>query len=400
MKVLWVNSNFMHPTTKGGQIRTLEMLRHLSRWHEIHYVAFEDPAHPEGPRRSVEYCFRAYPFRRRIPPRHSVAFLGQLAAGFMSSMPLSVSRFHSAEVGRFLDDLIRREHFDRAVVDHLAPTAYFPDLSRILLFQHNVETIIWRRHVEHAESAVRKFYFRLQADRMFEYERRVCRAAGHIVAVSAVDSDAMRTLFGVTRVSHIPTGVNIEYFSPPQNSPPVSDLVFIGSMDWLPNVDAMRYFVGEVLPLIRRRLPTCSLAIVGRSPSASILDLARADQLIVVTGTVPDIRPYLWGSSVSIVPLRIGGGTRLKIFESMAANVPVVSTSTGAEGLDLEAPEQIRIADTPQDFADACVALLENPAERARLAATARQLVASRFSWEQVARSFDEILAAAGPRLA
>ena len=398
MKVLWVNSNFMHPTTKGGQIRTLEMLRHLSRWHEIHYVAFEDPAHPDGPGRSAEYCFRAYPFLRRIPARHSAAFLGQLAAGLLSSMPLSVSRFHSAKLGRFLESLIRAERFDRAVVDHLAPTSYFPDLGHALLFQHNVETVIWRRHAEHADSRVRKFYFRLQADRMFQYERRVCRAAGHIVAVSAIDSDTMRTLFGVRRVSHIPTGVNVEFFVPPPAAPPVADLVFIGSMDWLPNVDGIRHFVQDVLPLIRLHRPETSLAIVGRTPSASILELARRDPHLVVTGTVPDIRPYLWGASVSIVPLRIGGGTRLKIYESMAANVPVVSTSVGAEGLDLTSPEVIRLADTPENFAGQCVSLLENPAERARLAAAARQLVTSRFSWERVARSFDRILEA-GPHL-
>src|SRR5439155_21894158 len=117
-----------------------------------------------------------------------------------------------------------------------------------------------------------------------------------------------------------------------------------------------------------------SLATVGRTPAASILELARRDPHLVVTGTVPDIRPYLWGASVSIVPLRIGGGTRLKIYESMAANVPVVSTSVGAEGLDVASPGIIRLADAPETFADQCMDLLEDPAERTRLAAAAREL--------------------------
>jgi glycosyltransferase involved in cell wall biosynthesis len=313
-------------------------------------------------------------------------------------MPLAVSRFYPPALRPFLDDLIRRERFDCAVVDHLAPTSYFPRLEQAVFFQHNVETVIWRRHVEHA-SGLRKRYFQLQARRMYEYERRVSRAAGHIVAVSPVDAAEMRSLFGVSRISEIPTGVDTEFFSRPAAPPAAADLVFIGSMDWLPNIDGMLHFVRETLPLIRRRRPDCTLAIVGRTPSPAISELARRDPKIQVTGTVPDIRPFLWGSSVSIVPLRIGGGTRLKVYEAMAAGIPVVSTTIGAEGLTICPPENIRIADTPQSFADECLELLANSAEREHMSAAALQMVSSRFSWEAVSRSFEKILLA-GPRLA
>ena len=399
MKVLWVNTNFMHPTTKGGQIRTLEMLRHLHRWHEIHYVAIENPSQPEGPARAHEYSFRAYPFRYRIPDKRSPAFWAQLAQGLISSTPVAVGRFHPPGMGPFLEELIGREGFDCAGVDHLAPTAYFPDLPHAVLFQHNVETVIWRRHVEHAADPLRRWYFDAQARRMFEYERRVSLLAGQIVAVSATDADEMRRLFGVKRVCEIPTGVNIDYFQPPETRPAYSaDLVFVGSMDWLPNVDGVLYFAREILPLIRRRRPDCSLAIVGRTPPAKIAELAERDSGIRVTGTVPDIRPYLWGSAVSVVPLRIGGGTRLKIYEAMAARIPVVSTTIGAEGLTIHPPGDIRIADGPGDFADRCLELLEDAGERRRVADCAWQMVHANFSWERVARCFEQILLA-GPRL-
>ena len=396
MKVLWVNTNFMHPTTKGGQIRTLEMLRHLHRWHEIHYVAIEDPAHPEGPARAAEYSFRAYPVRHRIADKRSPVFLAQLARGLLSPVPLAVSRFHPPGMRALLEDLMRRERFDCAVVDHLAPTAYFPGLERSVLFQHNVETMIWRRHVQHAANPLSRWYFNLQAERMFRYEARVSRAAGHIVAVSDEDAAQMRKLFGVTRVSPVPTGVNLEYFAPPPPAPLQWDLVFVGSMDWLPNVDGVAWFVREVLPLIRKRRPAASLAIVGRKPPPQIQELAR-DPRILVSGTVPDIRPYLWGSAVSIVPLRIGGGTRLKIYEAMAAKTAVVSTTIGAEGLEVHPPGDIRIADRPADFADQCLDLLDDPAARCRVASTAWEMVNSRFSWEQVSRCFERILEQ-GPR--
>lgn len=392
MKVLWVNTNFLHPTTKGGQIRTLEILRHLSAWHEIHYVAIQDPAHPDAWKQAGEYSARAYPFKHSIPNKRSTAFVGQLARGLFSHMPVAVSRFYSPALGAFLADLIRREQFDRAVVDHLAPTSYFPDLPHSLFFQHNVETMIWRRHADHASDPVRRWYFRLQAERMFDYERRVSRTAGHIVAVSDVDAATMRELFGVQNISVIPTGVNIEYFTPKGQTAAGADLAFVGSMDWLPNVDGVLWFVREVLPLIRRTRPDCTFAVVGRTPPPEIQNLTRLDPRITVTGTVPDVRPWFWGAKASVVPLRIGGGTRLKIYEAMAARAPVISTTVGAEGLAVRHPENIRIADTPEGFASECVQLLGDEAERNRMAAAAYEMVSTRFSSEQVAHHFERIL--------
>ena len=396
MKILWVNSNFMHPSTKGGTIRTLEMLLHLHRRHEVHYAAIENPAQPEGPARAHEYSFRSYSVRRAVPERGSVAFTGQVVAALFSPLPLAMKRFHSPELGRLLEKLIRQERFDRAVVDHLTPASYYPDLEHSVLFQHNVETVIWRRHTEHAADPLRRLYFRLQARRTEEFERRVCRAVSRVVAVSPVDARAMRELFAIEHISEIPTGVNIEYHAPPPSVPHFADLAFVGSMDWLANVDGVTWFVEEVLPLIRRRKPGCTLGIIGRTPPASIQEMARRDPAIFVTGTVPDVRPYLWGSAISIVPLRIGGGTRLKIYESMAARVPVVSTTIGAEGLVVNPGENCRIADTARDFAGQCVDLLDDPAARARLADAAWQMVSERFSWEVVARCFERILEAAG----
>jgi len=403
MKTLWVNSNFMHPTTKGGQIRTLEMLRHLHRWHEIHYVAIVNPAQPEGPSRAHEYSHKSYPFPYHVPSKTSPAFYAQLLRGLFSPTPVAVERFHPPGMRAFLEDLIRKERFDCAVVDHLAPTSYFPDLPHAIFFQHNVETVIWRRRVEHAPDPLRRAYFRLQADRMYHYERRVSQASGHIVAVSQTDAAEMRRLFDVTRVTEIPTGVNLDYFTGGTGASacqpvPTADLVFVGSMDWLPNVDGVLYFVREILPLIRKERPGATLAIVRRTPPPKITQLAAQDPAIQVTGTVPDIRPYLWTSAVSIVPLRIGGGTRLKIYEAMAAQIPVVSTTIGAEGLSVNPPHDIRIGDTPQHFASHCLELLNSPEIRAGISQAAWEMVNSHFSWEHVARCFEKIMQT-GPRM-
>ena len=398
MKILWVKCDFLHPTTRGGQIRSLEILKRLHARHEVHYIAYENPDQPEGMLRAHEYSTYAYPVRRNIPPRASLAFALQVRR---QSLLVDAARARSLSVR----STAQPDHCDTKSesvrsrgLRLLSPTPNFPRLNDCVLFQHNVETVIWRRHSENAPDPLRKLYFKLQAQRMFRWEKRMCLAAAEVIAVSPQDAALMRDRFGVTRVSCIPTGVDIHYFRRPDLVPAQADLVFLGSMDWLPNIDGVKYFVREILPLIRRRLPECTLAIVGRAPSAATLAFAKRDPRIRVTGTVADVRPWLWGSKVSIVPLRIGGGTRLKIYESMAAGTATVSTSIGAEGLEVSHPANIRIADTRSAFAEQCIDLLEDARERARLESEGLELVKTRFSWDVVVAEFERVLTAARDR--
>ena len=389
MKILWVKTDFLHPTTRGGQIRTLEMLRRLHARHEVHYVAFDDPEHPEGLQRAGEYSARAYPVHHHVASKRSPRFLLDLLRGVVSPLPVAVGRYRSDEMRRLISSLRRQESFDAVICDFLAPAPNIEDLRNCVLFQHNVETAIWQRHHQHAPDPLRRAYLGMQARKMFEYERWVCRSVAHVIAVSKADAELMQSMFGADSVSAVPTGVDIKYFTSAATAPG-ADLVFVGSMDWLPNIDGVKWFAAEILPLIRARRPSCTVAIVGRQPGPDIVSLSGGG--LQVTGTVPDVRPYLWGANVSIVPLRIGGGTRLKIYESMAAGTAVVSTTVGAEGLDVRSPENILLADTPQAFADACLRLLDDAQERRRMAAAAHELVATQFSWDAVADRFADAL--------
>jgi glycosyltransferase involved in cell wall biosynthesis len=163
-------------------------------------------------------------------------------------------------------------------------------------------------------------------------------------------------------------------------------------MDWLPNTDGVRFFLDEVFPRIRDRRPECTVAIVGRKPSPDLIRLAEGSPGVTVTGTVDDVRPWLHGARVSIVPLRIGGGTRLKIYEAMAAGVPVVSTAVGAEGLDYRAGETIQIGDSAEAFADRCLGLLADETAARRQAEEALALLAGRYSWSAVSAQFEALL--------
>ena len=391
MRLLWVKTDFLHPTTRGGQIRTLETLRRLRQRHEVHYVAFDDPGQPEGLSRSSEYCSRAYPVAHKIADKRSPVFALQLAGGLASRLPVSLSRYRSRAMRAKISELTRSLKFDSVVCDFLYPAPNMPRLDACILFQHNVEATIWKRHVVH-NSGVRKLYLKLQAERMETYERAVCRAVKKVIAVSEIDAAQMRRGYGAKSVYAAPTGVDLEYFERPPGPKKLADIVFLGSMDWMPNIDGAAWFVREMLPSIHAKFPQCTFAIAGRRPAPELARLAESDSRIQLTGTIPDVRPWLFGSTISIVPLRIGGGTRLKIYEAMAARTPVVSTSIGAEGLDIAHGENIYLADTPRDFAARCIELLGSATERERLQSAAWNLVASKYSWDVVARGMEQLL--------
>lgn len=394
MRILWVNPNFLHPTTKGGQIRTLGILRELHREHEIHYVALQEPGNPEGPAKASLYSSFHYPVPSQVANKSSPRFYLELARGLTDPMPVAIRRFDSLAFRQTVAGLIEGIKFDVLVADFLASVPAFADLSRAVLFQHNVESDIWRRRAEQATSLPHRLYLQSQYRCMAAYEQQACRQARKVIAVSERDARTMDKLYGVSGAGWTDTGVDVDYFTPPANPAPAAgpgELVFVGSMDWMPNVDGMLWFAREVWPKIKAARPDTTLAIVGRQPPPEIQALA-AGSSIRVTGTVPDVRPWLWQSRLSIVPLRIGGGTRLKIYEAMAARTPVVSTAIGAEGLAGEPGRDIFLADEPQDFAAACLRLLEDQPARDRLADAAWNMVDSQFRWLHVARDFARLL--------
>jgi glycosyltransferase involved in cell wall biosynthesis len=374
------------------------MLRRLRQRHEIHYLAPYDGS-PEVLQRTSEFCSKAWPVRWDLSPRTSPLFWLQSFGALFSKLPVTVARKSSAPVQRKIVELVgvampEKERFDVVVCDFLTSTVNLPSGVPYVLFEHNVESTIWERYAERAQGPVRRSFFRSQLRRLQAYETSACRNALHVITVSESDAKLLRELCSISNVSSVPTGVDVPYFFRPSTAEGkfASDLLFLGSMDWMPNIDGVLWFVKQVLPLIRQQHPLCSFTVVGRRPVAAIRALASADPVLRVTGTVADVRPYLWAGGVSVVPLRVGGGTRLKIYESMAAGIPVVSTTIGAEGLPVSSPENIRIVDDASGFARACLELLDDRDAHSNQAIAAKRLVTERFSWEIAATRFEEIL--------
>ena len=368
------------------------MLRELHKLHEIHFAALDDPRNLEGPARSSEYSSRHIREEHSAPPRRSLRFIPQLLKSIFDPIPLAVSRYSSANLRRKIDALIASEHYDSIVCDFLPSAPNFRDLSKCVLFQHNVEATFVVRHIDKSRSWLHNAFYSMQARKMEEYERRACQQARHVVAVSETDAATMRHKYQLNNVSSVSTGVDIDYFAPRPTALTKTDIVFCASMDALTNIDAVEYFLDAVFPLIRERIPSATFAIVGRSPDDRVIKAAKAWSGVTVTGTVEDVRPFLWSAKISVVPMRIGSGTRIKIYEYMASGVPVVSTTMGAEGLDYMDGVDIEIADNPLDFAAKCVRLLTDERARQDFASRALHRTRTNRSWETTAREFEAIL--------
>ncbi len=393
MKILWLKTELLHPVDKGGKIRTYNMLRELKREHEVTYLTLDDGAASEDAReRASEYCDELVCVPYRANAKFSAGFYFDLAANLVSPLPYAIKKYESAEMRREIAERTRAGNFDAVVCDFLTPCVNLPQLDATcatVLFQHNVEAMIWKRHYEVQANIVKKAYLYDQWRKTRAFEQAECRRFERIVAVSREDAETMRSEYGIERVADVATGVDIEFFRPRGNVERAAhNLVFTGSMDWLPNEDAIRYFTSEIMPLIKRDVPDATLTVVGRNPYPGLVELAARDPSIVVTGRVEDVRPDMERAAVYVVPLRIGGGTRLKIYEALAMEKPVVSTTIGAEGLPLTDGVELLLADTPEDFAARVVRLLKDETQARELGRRAAQTVRERFSWRGVADEF------------
>jgi sugar transferase (PEP-CTERM/EpsH1 system associated) len=400
MKILFLGANLLLPLDKGGKLRTWHVLRHLAAHHDITYLTFCDGTESHADRDGMqEVCSRLETIRRSDPRKGTAGFYAQAARYLVEPVPYSVAKYRSARFRERLTHLLRSENFDVVVCDFLVPIVNCPERLPCpgILFTHNVEAEIWRRHAETATSGVMRRLLAQQWRRMLRFERNALRRFDLALAVSDADSETFGRLYpGAARqaIHVVKTGVDTEYFRPiasPRADAHPPHLVFTGSMDWLPNEDGMLFFVQDVLPLIRARVPGVTLSIIGRAPTPAVRRLADAAG-IEVTGRVDDVRPYVAAGTVYVVPLRIGGGTRLKIFEAMSMGKAVVSTAVGAEGLPVSNGRDIAIADAPQAFADAVVRLIAEPAARRAIEEAARRLVVERYDWSAVAADFEAAL--------
>jgi sugar transferase (PEP-CTERM/EpsH1 system associated) len=397
MRILWLKSDLLLPLDKGGKLRTWHLMRHLARRHEITYLAFKEPDQPEADVEGMkEVASRVETIARSDPAKGTLRFYADAAMHLFDPLPYAVGKYRSGAYRRRLAQLVDEQPFDLVVCDFLVPAVNLPKRlpCPAVMFTHNVESEIWRRHAETKSSLAGRLLYAAQHRRMLRYERQTLARFDGILAVSDADCDTFARLYpgAIAQPVHVvPTGVDTDYFAPAPSDLHSRELVFTGSMDWLPNEDAMLYFCRDVLPAIRAEVGDAHLSVVGRTPTPAVKKLAE-ERGVTVTGRVDDVRPYMKDAAVYIVPLRIGGGTRLKIFEAMAMGKAVVSTTIGAEGLPVADGQHVVLADDAAAFARAVVGLLRDVERRRRLETAARALVVERYDWSAVAGELEEAL--------
>jgi polysaccharide biosynthesis protein PslH len=397
MTLLWLNAGLLLPLDKGGKLRTWHVMRHLAARHDITYLSFEDATQTDADRRGMrEVCSRLETVPRSDAPKGTWRFYAGAAGYIVDQSPYAVAKYRSAAYRVRIEQLLATGRYDLVVCDFLPPVVNLP--ARLacpsIVFTHNVEAEIWRRHAEQAANPVTKYLMTQQWQRMLRFEADALARFDLVLAVSEADSETFARLYPRslrTPVHAVQTGVETDYFTPPAAAPERAHMVFTGSMDWLPNEDGMTYFCREILPKIRQAEPGATLSIIGRAPTPAVRKLAEIPG-VEVTGRVDDVRPHIARGSVYIVPLRIGGGTRLKIFEAMSMAKAVVSTTIGAEGLPVTNGRDIEIADDPSGFAQAVIRLIRDTDTRRSIETAARQLVVEKYDWSAVAEDFERAL--------
>ncbi len=388
MRVLFLSHRFPYPPTFGSKVRAFNVIRHLAREHEVTVLSLARSAEEEADAAGIApYCREHRVFRV-----HNAVQAAKIAATLSSSVSASEAFFHSSALQREVHRQLARRSFDLVFAHCSAVGRYVErvdDLPKLMDFC-DVDSRKWAEYVSHKPWPL-AWGYRWEAWRMATVERRLARRFDHVTVATQGEADALAAMGVHERVDWFPNGVDVEYFHP-TGEPYDADLItFVGRMDYFPNEQCMVEFCGEAWPRLRRARPSLRLQIVGAQPTARVQALAGIEG-VTVTGSVPDVRPYVRRSVLSITPLRIALGTQNKILESMAMEVPVVSSRVAAKGVDAVPGQHLVAADTPEEVVDAILRIAGDPAERQRLGEAGRARVLTHHAWPSAMKRLDGII--------
>jgi polysaccharide biosynthesis protein PslH len=378
IKALMIAGRVPWPTDDGWKLRTFNIIKGLSQQGlEIHLIAFGS-----GNATDQQYNdLRVFTNRLEVVPRNkSYAFM-DLMKGLVTSMPFSVLNYFQTNFKNRIVALCKEENYDMLLVEDIVMAEYAKSIAIPVRFldMHNIESNLLRRYAESEKNLLRKIYAYITSRKLEKYETETAQIFNGIFVCSDNDQKLLMELGVRVPVVAVSNGIDPSLFKEPPRKIEYGEIVFVGSMDYHANISGVMYFVKEIFPLILARIPDAKFSIVGKNPGDEIFSLASKN--IRVTGKVDDVRPFLSQASLVIVPLIVGGGTRLKILEAMAMAKAVVSTSLGCEGINANNGETIWLEDTPESFASRVVSLLMNYEEAEIMGKKAREFVIQNYDW-------------------
>jgi len=400
MRVLYLSPRVCWPLRSGAHLRDFYLAREIASHAVLTYVGLE----------TEQSSKRSGMGREHLPELNEAEVVRlyretgysgvNLLRGFIGPAPVSILNFTTKTGMDCLERLLQEQTFDAVQVENVHLIAYAQRIRQIapkvpmLCDWHNIESEIQDRYAENYSRGLRRFYARRTAHLLRGFERKFLRLGDAHTVCSERERQLLLSLEPGARIEVIENGVDVSYFSQVERLPggPRRSLVYVGLMEYHANVDAVCYFAREVWPKVRQLRPELNFKIVGARPTAEVMALANQAG-ITATGTVDDLRPYYREALTAVVPLRVGGGTRLKILEAMAAGVPVISTALGAEGLSAEEGKEIVLADTPSSMAEAIAGLHESSADWRRLAENGKRLVLSNYDWPVIGKKLVRVYA-------
>ena len=388
MKILYVCHRFPFKPNRGGKIRPFNMIRHLNESHQVTVASLarsqEEAAEGEG---IAPHCHRYL-----MDTGASAGAIARMLAGAPTPTPASMAYFHSSRLARLIREELRRESFDLILV-HCSSVAHFvadvTGIPKILDFG-DMDSQKWLDYAQF-QPFPKSLVYRIEGLKMQRAEMQLARKFDLCTCTTRAEYETLLGFETGTPAAWFPNGVDLEFFKPSGAAYDPNAIVFVGRMDYYPNQQGVTEFCDRVLPVIQAQRPEATFSIVGAKPSPEILELGKRPG-VTVTGTVPDVRPHVIKAAVAVAPLRIARGTQNKILESLAMGVPVVSSATAAKGIDAEPGEHFLAADDAKDFAAMTLRLLQDTAERDRLAKAGRARMESHHNWPASMRRLDKII--------
>jgi glycosyltransferase involved in cell wall biosynthesis len=396
MKIVIVSEGPVYPATAGNRIRTLNLMLRLAGHHQITCIC-RAGYDPDETRRSEAYLnehgIRTLTVNDTPIAKRGARFYGRLAANLLSPLPYAVSSHNSLSMRETIRVFARDNAVDLWQFEWLAYADALEgawSAPRIVM-AHNVESLIWQRYVEVEKRPLHRWYLRRQLDKYRRFERRIFAQCNRVVTVSLNDAVLVREQFGIRHVTVVDNGIDREYFQQAAAPRQPRQILFLGSLDWRPNLDAVRILLDQVFPKVLARMPEARLCVVGRHAPPWLVQRIRSLRQVTLHSDVPDVRPFLAESGVMAVPLRIGGGSRLKILEALACGLPVVSTSVGCEGLRLDAGIDLLVTDTIEEMAAGLIECLDKPQWAGEIAQRGRGWVLRHYDWKVLAGRLERI---------
>ena len=394
MKVLWLGHNLAYPPKGGALQRNYNLLQEIARKCEVHVLAFDQPitrpanVTPQDCIKALSRFCASVDWVSLSSSSFGRTRYGLALTGLMTGDPYDFAWLRSAEMANKLRKMVERVSPDVVHVDALGLAQYLPAIgsSGRVLNHHDVESSKIELRARKTRNVLLQSYFKIEAGKLVAAERRWCPQFDVNAVVSEDENDVLSQACPGLRVRVVPNGVDTEYFTP-RADPGTRTILFCGSMDMHPNQEAMEYFLRQIWPRVVAQAPDIDLLIVGRKPPEWLNEVARTDPRIQITGFVDDVRPYFQKAAVCICPIVSGGGTRLKILDSLAMGVPVVATSFAASGLSLGHDKHLLLANTEEQFAEYTLHLLSELPLRSRLASAGAERVKQLYSWTVVGQT-------------